>query len=429
MTAWIRSAPDDVRAAAFALLQPLRDALVALLQPATAKEEHEGQQQSQIAMSSGIVGSSASEHSEYTKLQGWLWKKGRGITGMLGGRRNWKQRYVSLDLDPSRCVLEWFQNERCSATRGQLPIAGAQVQRVENSKYEHHLRIQFPVVGATGPVHALDLRAKSADECDLWITNLAHAAAQGEQVPGNARQRIALVELQHAEEAFLEATAVRFAALQTGLRVPRVCLGTGGGSVQITFHNPVATTADGASRDIAADKISSSDGYEAGIDDNCMHDVAHYIPIGFREGASMIEESGADGAMRWQARIEQELAQYTTSQELVRQPGPLIGISGSFYGASDAGLPDGAMSAAQAIASYDKFITSNCGHISQGTGDCEGSSTLHKQLANAILQRALLSFIVTDDAEVRFCRSWQIPFPFLATWSSGWFLHAMEMND
>ena len=123
---------------------------------------------------------------------------------------------------------------------------------------------------------------------------------------------------------------------------------------------------------------------EAGVNENCKHDVAHYIPIGFREGASMIEESGADGATRWQARIEQELAYYATSHELVRQPGPLIGISGSFYGASDAGLPDGAMSAAQAIASYDKFITSNCGHVSRGTGDCEGSSTLHKQLANAI---------------------------------------------
>ena len=286
---------------------------------------------------------------------------------MLGGRRNWKQRYVSLDPDPSRCVLEWFQNERCVTARGRLPVAGAQVQRVEGSKYEHHLRIQFPVVGAAGPVHALDLRAKSSEECDAWVANLTHAAAQAGQAPGDARQRIALVELQHAEEALLEATAVRYAALQTGLCVPRVCLGTGGGSVQVTFHNPVADAAEGTADNVLAESTQSSAENEAGLDGSgSVHDVAHYIPIGFREGASMIEEGGADGATRWQARVEQELAAYTTSQSFVRQPGPLIGISGSFYGASDAGLPDGAMSAAQAIASYDTFITSKCDSVSTG---------------------------------------------------------------
>ena len=96
---------------------------------------------------------------------GWLMKKGGGV-GRLA-RRNWKNRYFTI-MD---CELKYYSKEMCApkSLRGILPMKGAVVGAVLQSKYEFHFQVTH-VDGRT-----LDLRADNKNTMTQWISSIQKA--------------------------------------------------------------------------------------------------------------------------------------------------------------------------------------------------------------------------------------------------------------
>ena len=117
-------------------------------------------------------------------MEGFLWKKGgsgSGASPLKFGRRNWTRRFFLLQ----NLELRYYKDSSLhpSALKGIVPMQGAVVNRVTESKY----KFQFQLSHVDGRV--LDLRAESTLRARARATysrraDLAHARPRGKAGTG-----------------------------------------------------------------------------------------------------------------------------------------------------------------------------------------------------------------------------------------------------
>jgi len=218
---------------------------------------------------------------------------------------------------------------------------------------------------------------------------------------------VAVLKLSTADEAKLEAAAVAHAAQRSGMGVPDVVMGSGGGSIQFTLFEDAAPAA------------------------------SFCIPKGFREGKGAIVTEGAAGMQAWSEAVQGMVASTMAEAGLGLQGGTAIAISACYYGACDAKIGGGelapAVAAEDAASTFDAFTKKPTAVIRRDASKTKNWSAEAKALSNATLQRELFRTLLRPDCKVFFRRDWQLPgassdaptVSFRTTWSAGWFLQLL----
>jgi hypothetical protein len=208
------------------------------------------------------------------------------------------------------------------------------------------------------------------------------------------------IELSEIDEALFEATAVSYAAEYSGLPPTGVVVGSGGGSIQFTYLDPMGVSGP----------------------------MPNSIPLGFRAGVKLMQEDAAAGADEWDTKCKEQIAAFMEQRGLAAKAGNCVAISACYYGSQlvkiGGDLQKVAANDVKAafLAKKEELRKTLAGGAAEGMDAATKKKTFN-DLANSTMQYHLFSNLLADGAQVHFGRNWVVDGEnFRTTWSAGWFM-------